>query len=106
MHGTVASAKTLQHCDLFVGGRHPFFGPGICNAGLFAKHCPIIQIDIDPAEFNKNIDVNLRVSGDAKEILRILTEKLGSRSTPSGWHAWPAGKNNTRWNRRPASQTA
>ncbi len=90
MHGTVASAKTLQHCDLFVAVGTRFSDRVICNAGLFAKHCPIIQIDIDPAEFNKNIDVNLRVSGDAKEILRILTEKLGQQEH-SEWMARVAG---------------
>ena len=48
----------------------------ICNANLFARHCPIIQIDIDPAEFNKNIDVTLKLRGDAKQILSLLNEKL------------------------------
>ena len=42
----------------------------------FARHCPIIQIDIDPAEFNKNIDVTLKLGGDAKQILSLLNEKL------------------------------
>lgn len=47
-----------------------------CNADLFARHCPVIQIDIDPAEFNKNIEVDVKLKGDAKAIVQELLNRL------------------------------
>ena len=76
MHGTKTAAEALKHCDLFLAVGTRFSDRVICNANLFARHCPIIQIDIDPAEFNKNIDVTLKLGGDAKQILSLLNEKL------------------------------
>ncbi len=63
----------------------------ICNANLFARHCPIIQIDIDPAEFNKNIDVTLKLRGDAKQILSLLNENWNNRIIKSGLHKLKLG---------------
>lgn len=82
MHGTMSSALALKHCDLFVAVGTRFSDRVICNSGLFAKHCPILQIDIDPAEFDKNIGVNAKLCGDAKEILTILNARLTQQSHP------------------------
>ena len=82
MHGTMTAALALKHCDLFIAVGTRFSDRVICNSGLFARHCPIIQIDIDPAEFGKNIDVNVKLGGDAKEILHILNERMESQPRP------------------------
>lgn len=66
MHGTNTAALAIKNCDLFVAVGTRFSDRVLCNAGLFARHCPIIQIDIDTAEFNKNIDVQLKMKGDSK----------------------------------------
>lgn len=79
MHGTMTSAQALKHCDLFIAVGTRFSDRVLCNANLFAQHCPIIQIDIDPAEFNKQIDVNIRLSGNAKEILETLNSRLDQK---------------------------
>ena len=76
MHGTNTAALAIKNCDLFVAVGTRFSDRVLCNAGLFARHCPIIQIEIDTAEFNKNIEVQLKVKGDAKEILQKLNEML------------------------------
>lgn len=86
MHGTMASARALKHCDLFLAVGTRFSDRVICNAGLFAKHCPIIQIDIDPAEFNKNVTAQIKLTGDAKEILTAINARLEPQSHP-GWMA-------------------
>ena len=57
-----------------------------CNADLFARHCPVIQIDIDPAEFNKNIEVDVKLKGDAKAIVQELLNRL-SRKEHKNWMA-------------------
>ena len=76
MHGTKTAALALQNCDLFVAVGTRFSDRVTCNADLFARHCPVIQIDIDPAEFNKNIEVDVKLKGDAKAIVQELLNRL------------------------------
>jgi len=80
MHGTNTSALAIKNCDLLIAIGTRFSDRVLCNANLFAQHCPIIQIEIDTAEFNKNIDVDLKMKGDAKEILAHLNEILPQSS--------------------------
>jgi len=76
MHGTNTAALAIKNCDLLIAVGTRFSDRVLCNANLFAQHCPIIQIEIDTAEFNKNIDVDLKMKGDAKEIFAHLNELL------------------------------
>lgn len=46
------------------------------DTSRFAKKAKILQIDIDPAEINKNVLVSGSVIGDVKSVLDILNEKL------------------------------
>ncbi|MCI9455755.1 MAG: biosynthetic-type acetolactate synthase large subunit [Oscillospiraceae bacterium] len=80
MHGTKASSLAIKECDLFVAVGTRFSDRVLCNAGNFAKGKPIIHIDIDPAEFNKNIHIAAKLRGDAKKILRFLCEKMERQS--------------------------
>lgn len=80
MHGTKTAALAIKNCDLFVAVGTRFSDRVLCNAKLFAQHCPIIQIDIDSAEFNKNIDVDLKLKGDAREILEELNRRLQQKA--------------------------
>ena len=86
MHGTKTAALALQNCDLFVAVGTRFSDRVTCNADLFARHCPIIQIDIDPAEFNKNIEVDVKLKGDAKAIVQELLKRL-SQKEHKNWMA-------------------
>ena len=76
MHGTVKAAYTLNNCDLFIGIGTRFSDRVTGDTGFFGKNAKIIHIDIDPAEFNKNIEVYSTVSGDIKQVLQQLTEML------------------------------
>ena len=86
MHGTNTAALAIKNCDLFVAVGTRFSDRVLCNAKSFAQHCPIIQIDIDSAEFNKNIDVDLKLKGDASEILAELNRRL-PQHTHADWMA-------------------
>lgn len=86
MHGTKTAALALQNCDLFVAVGTRFSDRVTCNADLFARHCPVIQIDIDPAEFNKNIEVDVKLKGDAKAIVQELLNRL-SQKEHKNWMA-------------------
>ena len=72
MHGTKTASLAIADCDLLVAVGTRFSDRVTCNTSLFATHCPILQIDIDPAEFNKNVDVDIRLKGDAKGVLQAL----------------------------------
>jgi len=89
MHGTVASANTIRDCDLFVAVGTRFSDRVVCDAKGFAYNRPIIHIDIDPAEFNKNIFVTCKLKGDARQILEYLTDHLDQRDH-SEWMAQTA----------------
>lgn len=82
MHGTKASAEAIQCCDLLVAAGTRFSDRVICNAGLFARNCKIIHIDIDAAEFDKNIDVDVKLRGDVKAILAELNRRLPPQKHP------------------------
>ena len=74
MHGTKASNYGVSECDLVVGARFSDRVTG--NTATFAKNAKILQIDIDPAEMNKNIIIDQGVVGDIKAVLRKLNEVL------------------------------
>ena len=46
------------------------------DASRFASNAKILQIDVDPAEINKNIMANASVIGDIKEVLKRLNPRL------------------------------
>ncbi len=76
MHGTVKAAAALNDCDLFIGIGTRFSDRVIGDPTVFGKNARIIHIDIDPAEFNKNIDAYTAVQGDVKMVLSELCKRV------------------------------
>ena len=76
MHGTKTSNLGVSECDLLIAIGTRFSDRVFGNPKKFAHQAKILQLDIDPAEINKNIQVNAKVIGDVKEILKILNSKL------------------------------
>ena len=76
MHGTKASNYGVSECDLLVVVGARFSDRVTGNTATFAKNAKILQIDIDPAEMNKNIIIYQGVVGDIKAVLRKLNEVL------------------------------
>lgn len=91
MHGTVRAAYALNNCDLFIGIGTRFSDRVTGDTSVFGKQAKIIHIDIDPAEFNKNVDVTTTVTGDVKEVLAAINAKLTQQSHPE-WSAEILGK--------------
>lgn len=84
MHGGYGSAMATGHCDLMlvVGARFSDRVAG--DAEAFARDAEIIQIDIDAAEFDKNVLVDLHIRGSADEVLAKLAEKV-KKADHSEW---------------------
>ena len=76
MHGTKLSNLAINSCDLLISVGARFSDRVISKASTFAKNAKIIQIDVDPAEFNKNIDTQVRIKGDVKDVLQCLISKI------------------------------
>lgn len=80
MHGTKTSNLGVSECDLLIAIGVRFSDRVFGNAKKFAKQAEILQIDIDPAEINKNIETNHCLIGDVKDVLTVLNEKLTAQS--------------------------
>ena len=84
MHGGYGSAMATDNCDLMlvVGARFSDRVAG--DAKSFAKNAKIIQIDIDAAEFDKNVLVDLTIRGGADEVLAKLAKEV-DKADHSEW---------------------
>ena len=72
MHGTKASNFGVTHCDLLITIGARFSDRVTGDASRFARQARILQIDIDPAEINKNVIVDASIVGDVRSILQRL----------------------------------
>ena len=76
MHGTYAANTACDNCDLLLAIGCRFSDRVIGEAAKFAKNAKILQIDIDPTEVNKMINVDDALLGDIKSILAKLTARI------------------------------
>jgi acetolactate synthase-1/2/3 large subunit len=83
MHGTYEANLAMHGCDVMlnIGARFDDRVTGRLNA--FAPHATKIHGDIDPANINKNVAVDVAIVGDAGRILRALLD---------AWHADRSGQ--------------
>ncbi len=84
MHGTKTSNFGISECDLLIVAGARFSDRVTGNASKFAKNAKILQIDVDPAEINKNIHTHASIIGDLKIVLR----KLNARLDPMNHEDW------------------
>lgn len=84
MHGTKLSNMSVNRCDLLVVVGARFSDRVISNGSTFARQAKVLQIDVDPAEINKNIYSHQHVIGDVKVIL----EKLFHRTAELKHEQW------------------
>ncbi len=75
MHGTYAANMAIQHADLLLGLGVRFDDRVTGSLQTFAPGARIVHLDIDPAEFNKNVRVDWRLQGDLKWSLGLLIER-------------------------------
>ncbi|HCT90734.1 MAG TPA: biosynthetic-type acetolactate synthase large subunit [Lachnospiraceae bacterium] len=76
MHGTKTSNYAVMECDLLVVIGARFSDRVTGNTATFAKKAQILQIDVDPAEIDKNVIVDASVIGDVRVVLRELNRRL------------------------------
>lgn len=100
MHGRMAANISVDLCDCLIAIGCRFADRTTGNVAEFAPNAKIIHIDIDPAEIGKNIDVNIPIVGDAKDILSKLITLLSSKNSEkyikNHSHNWFIGRSDYR----------
>lgn len=76
MHGSKTSNLGVSQCDLLIAIGTRFSDRVFGNASTFAKNAAILQIDIDPAEINKNVMAYAHIIGDIKAVLTVMNRRL------------------------------
>lgn len=78
MHGSNASNILATKCDLIIalGAR---FSDRVISDREFINNAKVIQIDVDPAEVNKNVKVDSFIIGDIKVVLQKLIPLLNEK---------------------------
>ena len=86
MHGEAWVNQAIQEADLLLAFGMRFDDRVTGNVKTYAPNARKIHVDIDPAEFNKNVIVDVALAGDLSMVLRDLLPKIepGDRS---GWLA-------------------
>ncbi|MDE5911054.1 MAG: acetolactate synthase large subunit, partial [Clostridia bacterium] len=74
IHGSFGANSAIEKCDLLLSIGTRFNDRIAGSKENFAKYAKIIHIDIDPSTISKNIQADVPILGDAKAILKILTE--------------------------------
>jgi acetolactate synthase-1/2/3 large subunit len=77
MHGEAWVNKTIQEADLLLAFGMRFDDRVTGNLKTYAPHARKIHIDIDPAEINKNVKVDVALVGDLRKILMELNARIG-----------------------------
>ncbi|MGN0362927.1 MAG: biosynthetic-type acetolactate synthase large subunit [Bilifractor sp.] len=83
MHGTKGANLLISKCDLLIVLGARFSDRDVGSPKTFAKQAKILQIDIDPAEVNKNVVVTASISGDMKVVLDRLLPEISEKSNPA-----------------------
>jgi acetolactate synthase-1/2/3 large subunit len=80
MHGNLGPNVNTNNCDVLIAVGMRFDDRVTGNLATYAKQAKVIHFDIDPAEINKNVPVDIAVLGDCKETLVAVTNQIESTS--------------------------
>ena len=86
MHGEAWVNKAIQESDLLLAFGMRFDDRVTGTLKTYAQNAKKIHVDIDPAEINKNVPVDVPIVGDLREVLRQLLPAL-RRVVHSDWLA-------------------
>ncbi len=80
MHGAVYANIAINNADLVIALGVRFDDRVTGKLAEFCKNAQFIQVDIDPAEINKNIAIDVPVQGDVKKALQMLNAQVKSKT--------------------------
>ena len=88
MHGRKVSNDSINECDLLIAIGVRFSDRTTGRLDSFVPDSKVIHIDIDPAEIGKNVDVDLPIVGDAKNILISLNDLFKGYKVTNDVNSW------------------
>ena len=80
MHGNYAPNVKTNECDVLIAIGMRFDDRVTGDVTRYAKQAQIIHFEIDPAEVNKNIEVDIAVLGNAKDTLKEIIKYVDTNS--------------------------
>jgi acetolactate synthase-1/2/3 large subunit len=80
MHGNYGPNILTNKCDLLIAIGMRFDDRVTGDTSKYAKQAKIIHLEIDPAEIDKNIKVDVPVIGNCKDSLRMLSKNIKTKS--------------------------
>jgi len=80
MHGNYGPNILTNKCDLLIAIGMRFDDRVTGDPKKYASQAKVIHLEIDPAEVDKNIKVDVPVIGNCKESLKMITDKINKRS--------------------------
>jgi len=72
MHGTYRANMAVSHADLLVAVGARFDDRVTGKIDEFAPNAKIVHVDIDPTSISKNVQVDIPIVGDAKNVLKKM----------------------------------
>ena len=84
MHGEAWVNDAIQEADLLIACGMRFDDRVIGTPSTYAQKAKKIHIEIDPAEINKNVKVDVALVGDLREVLEDLLPRISGRDG-SAW---------------------
>jgi acetolactate synthase I/II/III large subunit len=88
MHGNPAANKLMGEADVLLAVGTRFSDRATANLDSFAPNAKKIQIDIDNAEINKNIEIDIPIVADAKASLKMLYAAVTQKLHKQEGKAW------------------
>lgn len=79
MHGEAWVNTAIQESDLILALGMRFDDRVTGNLKTYAKNAKKIHVELDPAEINKNVMVDLPIVGDVREVLQLLLPNIEQR---------------------------
>ena len=84
-HGSRCANKLINRSDLVIAMGTRLGDRSVANARGLEDENKIVHIDIDPAEIGKNIQPNISVVGDIKDVTLRLIQVIGGYKADKTW---------------------
>ena len=92
MHGESWVNDAIQESDLLIACGMRFDDRVTGTLATYATKAKKIHIEVDPAEINKNVKVDVALVGDLREVLEMLLPRVGGRDGAAWLKAIEASK--------------
>lgn len=93
LHGHERANRALAEADVILALGSRFNDRETGDRATYSQGKTIIHVDIDPAEFHKNIDSRIHIAGDMRTIINMLERGSSPHDISAWWDkilTWPS----------------